>query len=238
MGFDGTEAPAPLPDPSGRDGWRDAPDLAPFTLPPLPNTRLMREAVAAALGEDFAGLVAQNPGSAPAPQPAGRSNAAQANVAPPAVAQPAAGQPTGAPPTVAQPTGVPPTVAPPSVAPANLTAPLPRPAAQMDGPHLAGAPSRHPRPAGPTPVPSAAPPRRRPGSPRSRYRPPLAAGSRTSVQLGDLRRRVARPRPSLPIPTHSNGGAGIFFAISFILFVVLAYGVVSGIVEAIVRLLP
>jgi len=42
----------------------------------------------------------------------------------------------------------------------------------------------------------------------------------------------------LPIPTHSNGGAGIFFALSFILFVVLAYGVVSGIVEAIVRLLP
>ena len=43
-GFDGTEAPAPLPDPSGRDGWRDAPDLAPLTLPPLPNARLMREA--------------------------------------------------------------------------------------------------------------------------------------------------------------------------------------------------
>jgi hypothetical protein len=76
-GFDGTEAPAPLPDPSGRDGWRDAPDLAPLTLPPLPNARLMREAVAAALGEDFIGLVAQDPGAAPAPPPAGRP-AAQA----------------------------------------------------------------------------------------------------------------------------------------------------------------
>jgi hypothetical protein len=42
----------------------------------------------------------------------------------------------------------------------------------------------------------------------------------------------------LPIQTHSNGGAGLFFAISFVLFVVLAYGVVSGIVEAIARLLP
>jgi hypothetical protein len=42
----------------------------------------------------------------------------------------------------------------------------------------------------------------------------------------------------LPLQTHSNGGAGLFFAISLIIFVVLAYGVVSGIVEAIVRLLP
>jgi hypothetical protein len=42
----------------------------------------------------------------------------------------------------------------------------------------------------------------------------------------------------LPLQKHSNGGAGIFFAISFILFVVLAYGVVNGIVEAIARLLP
>ena len=58
------------------------------------------------------------------------------------------------------------------------------------------------------------------------------------VQLGDLRRRVARPRPSLPLQKHSNGGAWIFFAISLILFVVLAYGVVSGVVEAIARLLP
>lgn len=58
------------------------------------------------------------------------------------------------------------------------------------------------------------------------------------MQLGDLRRRIDRSRPSLPIQTHSNGGAGLFFAISFVLFVVLAYGVVSGIVEAIARLLP
>jgi hypothetical protein len=42
----------------------------------------------------------------------------------------------------------------------------------------------------------------------------------------------------LPLQKHSNGGAGIFFAISLILFVVLAYGVVSGVVEAIARLLP
>jgi len=42
----------------------------------------------------------------------------------------------------------------------------------------------------------------------------------------------------LPIQTHSNGGAGLFFAIASILFVVLAYGVVTGIVEAIARLLP
>ncbi|MGA9309441.1 MAG: hypothetical protein WBV74_03615 [Pseudonocardiaceae bacterium] len=215
--FDGTESPAPLPDPSGRDGWRDAPDLPPFTLPPLPNTRLMREAVAAALGEDPTRLVDKDPGAAPAPQPVG--------------------QPT-VPPTVAQPTVAPRTGAPPSIAPANLTAPLPRPAPQMGVPRSAGGPGRSPRPVVPVPVPTAAPPPRRPGGLRSRYRPPLAAGSRTPVQLGDLRRRIDRSRPSLPIQTHSNGGAGLFFAISFVLFVVLAYGVVSGIVEAIARLLP
>ncbi|HEV7827463.1 MAG TPA: hypothetical protein VGP04_01175 [Pseudonocardiaceae bacterium] len=227
-GFDGTESPAPLPDPSGRDGWRDAPDLPPFTLPPLPNTRLMREAVAAVLGEDPTRLLGQDPGAAPAPQPAGQPNAPQANVAPPTVA----------PATVAEPTVAQPTVAQRSVAPANITAPLPRPAPQAGGPRSAGAPSRNPRPAIPTPVPSAAPPPRRSGGLRSRYRPPLAAGSRTPVQLGDLRRRIDRPRPSMPLQTHSNGGAGLFFAISFILFVVLAYGVVSGIVDAIARLLP
>jgi hypothetical protein len=42
----------------------------------------------------------------------------------------------------------------------------------------------------------------------------------------------------LPLQAHSNGGAGLFFAISFILFVALAYGVITGIVDAIARLLP
>ncbi|MFN2478638.1 MAG: hypothetical protein ABR615_05635 [Pseudonocardiaceae bacterium] len=214
-GFDGTESPAALPDPSGRDGWRDAPDLPPFTFPPLPNSRLIREAVAAALGEDGTGWVEQGPSAAPAPQRAGQPNAAQANVA--------------------QPTVAPPTVAPPSVAPANLTVPLP--AAQAGRPRSAGAPGRGTRPI-PTPVPSAALPPRRSGGRRSRYRPPLAVGSRAPAQRGDRRRRVDRPRPSLPLQTHSNGGAGIFFTISFILFVVLAYGVVTGIVDAIARLLP
>lgn len=217
-GPDGTGSPDPLPDPSGRDGWSDAPELPPFTLPPLPNTRLMREAIAAALGEDPTGLVDQDPGAAPAPNPAAPFNVAQ--------------------PTVAQPTVAQPTVVQPNVAPTNVTTPLPRPAPQMGG--SAGSPGRGPRPLVPAPVPSAAPPPRTPGGLRSRYRPPLAAGSRKPVQLGDLRRRVSRQRPSLPLPlqTHSNGGAGLFFAISSILFVVLAYAVVTGIVEAIARLLP
>ncbi|MGH3784615.1 MAG: hypothetical protein ACRDRO_29370 [Pseudonocardiaceae bacterium] len=212
-GSDGTESPQPLPDPSGRDGWRDAPELPPFTLPPLPNTRLMRDAIAAALGEDPTGPVDQDPGAVPAPKPA-----APFNVALPTVVQPAVVQP--------------------NVAPSNLTTPLPRPAPQMGGP--AGAPGRGTRPIVPAPVPSAAPPPRVPGGLRSRYRPPLAAGSRKPVHLGDLRRRVSLQRPNLPLPlqTHSNGGAGVFFVISLILFVVLAYGVVTGIVEAITRLLP
>ncbi|PZS28007.1 MAG: hypothetical protein DLM61_15630 [Pseudonocardiales bacterium] len=213
-GFDGTESPALLPDPSGRDGWRDAPELPPFTLPPLPNTRLMREAIAAALGEDPTGLIDQDPGAAPAPQPAARSHAAQAD---------------GAQPTVVQ----------PNVAPANhLTAPLPRPAPQVTGPRPAGAPGRSPRPVFPAPVPSTTPPRRGPGGLRSRYRPPLAAGARKSAQLGNLRTRINRQRASVPLKAHSNGGAGLFFAISSILFAALAYGVVTGIAEAIARLLP
>jgi hypothetical protein len=206
-GSDGTESPALLPDPSGRDGWRDAPELPPFTLPPLPNTRLMRDAIAAALGEDPTGLLDQGAGAAPAPPPAW-PNAAQ-----PAVAQP-------------------------NAALANhLTAPLPRPVPQVEAPRPAGAPGRSPRPIFPAPGPSAAPRRRGPGGLRSRYRPPLAAGPRTPVRLGDLPRRISRQRPALPL-AHSNGGAGLFFVISAILFVALAYGVVTGIVEAIARLLP
>ncbi|MGH3548756.1 MAG: hypothetical protein ACRDQU_11730 [Pseudonocardiaceae bacterium] len=217
-GPDGTGSPEPLPDPSGRDGWRDAPELPPFALPPLPNTRLMREAIAAALGEDPTGLVDQDPGAEPAPR-----SAVRFNVAPPTVAQP----------TVAQPT-----VVAPNVAPTNLTTPLPRPAPPVGGPSRA--PGRNVRPIVPAPVPSDAPPPRTLGGLRARYRPPLAAGSRTPVQLGDLRRRVSLQRPGLPLPlqSRSNGGAGVFFAISSALFVLLAYGVVTGIVDAIARLLP
>ncbi|MDQ2790392.1 MAG: hypothetical protein DLM60_00185 [Pseudonocardiales bacterium] len=210
-GPDGTGLPGPLPDPSGRDGWRDAPELPPFALPPLPNTRLMREAIAAALGEDPTGLVDQDPGAKPRP-------AVPFNVAPPTVSQP--------------------TVVAPNVAPTNLTTPLPRPAPQVGGSSRAS--GRNVRPIVPAPVPSDAPPPRTLGGLRARYRPPLAAGSRTPVQLGDLRRRVSLQRPGLPLPlqSHSNGGAGVFFAISSALFVLLAYGVVTGIVDAIARLLP
>jgi hypothetical protein len=220
-GFDGTESPEPLPDPSGRAGWRDAPELPPFTLPAFPNTRLMREAIAAALGEDPIGPVDQDPGAMPAQQPA-----AQPNVAPPSVAQPNVAQPNVGQPNVAQ----------PNIPLANITAPLPRPASQVGGP-WSGAPGRSVRPIVPTPVPSAQPPPTR--RPRGlRYRPPLAAGSRTPVQLGDLRRRVGRARPNFPLQTHSNGGAGAFFVITLIIFTALAYGVISGIAEAIARLIP
>lgn len=219
-GLDGTESPAPLPDPSGRDGWRDAPELPPFTLPPLPNSRLMREAIAAALGEDPTGLVDQDPGAAPAPQPARPFS------------QPKGFPATLSPPTVSQPTAVQPTAVQANEAPVNnLTAPLPRPASGQR-------PPGGPRLIVPAPVPPAVPPPRGTGGLRLRYRPPLAAGSRKPVQLGDLRRRVGRQRSSLPIQPHSNGGAGLFFAISLILFLALAYGVITGIVEAIVRLLP
>lgn len=207
-GFDGTELPEPLPDPLGRAGWRD--ELPPFTLPAFPNTRLMREAIAAALGEDPTGPVDQDPGALPAQQPA-----APPNVAPPSVAQA--------------------TTAQPNVPLTHVTAPLPRPASQAAGPRP-GQPGQRVRPVVPVPAPSSAPPPRR--SSGLRYRPPLAAGSRIPVQLGDLRRRVGRPRPGLPVRTRSNGGAGAFFVITVILFALLAYGVISGIAEAIARLIP
>ena len=52
FGIDGTESPEVLPDPSARAGWRDAPDLPPLVLPALPDASVIREAIAAALGED------------------------------------------------------------------------------------------------------------------------------------------------------------------------------------------
>jgi len=234
-GVDGTELPELRSDPSERSDWRDAPGMPPLTLPAIPDPRVAREAIAAALGEDPTGSVDQGPGAAPAQQ-----SSASPSVAPPNVPQPKVPQgnipPPNTSPSNVPSTSVPPSSVPPSnVSPTNITAPLPTPSAsQAEGPPPAGAPGHRPRPIIPAPVPPAQPPRRPSGL---RYRPPLAVGSRTLVQRVDFRRRRAgRQGPGLPLQTRSDGGAVVFFFIALIIFGVLAYSIIAGIVESILRL--
>ncbi|MGH3791035.1 MAG: hypothetical protein ACRDRU_08475 [Pseudonocardiaceae bacterium] len=61
FGVDGTE----LPDLSGRDDWRDVPQLPPLMLPAAPDTTL-QEAAVAAFAKSLTELVDQDPGMAPA----------------------------------------------------------------------------------------------------------------------------------------------------------------------------
>lgn len=117
---------------------------------------------------------------------------------------------------------------------ANVTASLLVHAApQLGGPSAAVAPD-HSRSRVPAPVPPGklAPPTRR----RSFLRSPLAAGSRTPALLSDLRRRVGRQGAGVPLRLGSSGGAGAFFFIAVIIFLILAYGIIAGIVESIIRL--
>jgi hypothetical protein len=202
-----------------------------LTLPAIPDLGMSREAIAAAFGEDPAGPVDQDPGAEPAQQSA----------APPSVAQPSVPQsnspqahvtPTSVTPTSVTPTSVTPT----SVTPTNVTAPLPTPSTSpAGGTPAAGVAGHRLRPVVPAPGPSAQPPLRRLSG--LRYRPPLAVGSpRTPVQFVARRRRVSRQALGLPPQTRSSGGAGAFFLIAFIILGVLAYGIIAGIVESILRL--
>ncbi|MBV8995336.1 MAG: hypothetical protein JO287_16935 [Pseudonocardiales bacterium] len=83
------------------------------------------------------------------------------------------------------------------------------------------------------PVSPAQPPPR--GGGRLRYRQPLMAGSPSLEQLRNTRRLFVR---RLPARTRSNGGAGAFFLAMSIIFAVLLYFIISGIVEAFARLIP
>ena len=60
------------------------------------------------------------------------------------------------------------------------------------------------------------------------------AGSHSLEQLRNTRLVVRR----LPARTRSNGGAGAFFLVMSIIFAVLLYFIISGIVEAFARLIP
>ncbi|HYZ38176.1 MAG TPA: hypothetical protein VE673_15885 [Pseudonocardiaceae bacterium] len=121
----------------------------------------------------------------------------------------------------------------PGAASAAAAAPA-SPAAQPTIPlPAAGAADYNPRPvtaARVTPVQSL--PRSSSGL---RYRQQLMARSRSLEQLRNTRRRVAR---RLPTHTRSNGGAGAFFFAVSLMIMILLYFVISGIVEAIARLIP
>jgi hypothetical protein len=118
----------------------------------------------------------------------------------------------------------------PTAAQASVAAPLPvAPIPQPETPP-SRAPAYNQRPII-APVSPAQPP------PRGglRYRQPLMAGSHSLEQLHNTRRLVVR---RLPTRTRSNGGAGAFFLVMAIIFAVLLYFIISGIVEAFVRLIP
>ncbi|MBV9651262.1 MAG: hypothetical protein JO296_14155 [Pseudonocardiales bacterium] len=115
----------------------------------------------------------------------------------------------------------------PDAPPPDVAAPPPAPAT----PEAAGRSRAYNlRPVIAAPVPAAQlPPRGRGGQ---GYRQPLIDGSRS---LRDTGRRVVR---RLPTQTRSDGGAGAFFLIMAIVFAVLLYFIITGIVDAFVRLIP
>jgi hypothetical protein len=209
FGFDGTQLPRSLPDPSGRDGWQDAPELPPITLPAFPDSSVLREAIAAALGDDPTKPVDQDLPAAPLTPAATPPDVPQADTPRGHITAPLPVQ---------------------SVPPGQF-------ARSPGGPPRASGPSQHPPPIVPAPIQPAEPPQRQRGG--LGYRPALAAVARTPVQLGELRRRrIGRQTLRLPRQSRSDGGASAFFAIASILFVVLTISIVVGIVQALSRLLP
>lgn len=218
FGFDGTELSPPPPDPSGPDGWRNAPELPPLTLPAFPDARAVREAIAAASGESSTNPVDQDSPATPPSLAATPSNG-QAHI------PQAGGSQVGD-------------------LQAHVTAPGPHQSAPLSdqvarppaAPPRASGPSQRPPPIVPAPIQPAHPPQRQRGG--LGYRPALAAGIRTPVQFRNLRRRVGRQAPRVQRQTRSNGGASVFFVIASIIFVVLAVSIVLGIAQALSRLLP
>jgi hypothetical protein len=67
---------------------------------------------------------------------------------------------------------------------------------------------------------------------------PLAAASREPVPQVNFGRRTHRRAPALPLRTRSNGGAGIALTVGLVVFGLLVYFIIAGIVESVARLLP
>ncbi len=228
FGDDGTWSPKPLPDPQtglGRGTSRDAPELPPISLPPIPDASALREAIAAALGDDVGappGAVEQDPTAVPdvnAPDvlkaDVPKADVPKADVPMTNVAAP----PHAAPPHAAAPAGAP--------AGAPTGRPAPAKAGDRSSPHqplvsalIPPAPSRPRRPVGP------------------RYRPPMAGASRESGPGADLRRRIRRERVDLPLRSRSDGGATAFFLAVLIIIALLVYYIIISFLDSISRFLP
>lgn len=221
-GLDGTQLPDPLPtlpDPLARPehgSWQATPEFPPFVLPPLPDASAIREAIAAALGDDFddpgdiTEATAQDPDAAPAPQaqaPATEQpNAPHANVAVPPPSATSAGEPA----------------APPA-----------------GGPSRTGGEDRSsPRqPQVATSMPATAPLRRSIGG-GTDYPPPTPAAVRAPMPPADLRRRIRREQVGLPLLSRSDGGATAFFIVVSIIVVLMLYFIITGFLESISSLFP
>jgi hypothetical protein len=66
----------------------------------------------------------------------------------------------------------------------------------------------------------------------------VVPGTRPLVQRRDSRRRAGGYSRGLQTRTRSDGGATAFFTIMLIIFAILLYFIISGIVAAFARLIP
>ena len=213
-GVDGTQAPELLADPSagpGRGFLQGVPELPPMWVPPLLDDTALRQAIAAALGDD-----------AGAPAEAVAQDAAAAG-------QPKAPHAEAPDVTGADATG---TAPPHSTASAGASegAPTARHGTEAGGRSV-------PRPPQvPAVIPSAPSRPPRPGGPG--YRPPMAGTSRKSAPLTELRRRIRGERVDSPQQESFQGGATAFFLAMLIIFGLLLYYIVAGFLDFISRFLP
>jgi hypothetical protein len=118
---------------------------------------------------------------------------------------------------------------------AAATRPVP-PAAQPAGPRSASEAPRLTRPViSAAPLPDPGPSR---GFGALRYARRVVPGTRPLVQRRDSRRRAGGYSRGLQTRTRSDGGATAFFTIMLIIFAILLYFIISGIVAAFARLIP
>lgn len=224
FGVDGTQAPETLADPSawpGRGSWQAVPELPPMWMPPALDDTALREAIAAALGDDAgapAEAVEQEAAAVPAPQaepqPTGQPKAPDVNVPDVNVADVKVAAPPHS----------------PASAGASAGAPTGRHGTEAWGRSVPRGPQV---PAVILPAPSQ--PRRPAGL---GYRPPMAGASGESAPLTDLRHRIRRERVDLPLRGSSNGGATAFFLVMLIIIGLLVYNIITSFLDFISGLLP
>ncbi len=215
-GLDGTQLPDPLPtlpDPLAgpeQSTWHTS-EFPPFVLPPLPDASAIREAIAAALGDNYgdtAPAADQDLDPAPAPQATEQPDAPQPNVGVPPPSATSSGEPA-APPT------------PPAGAPAGGSS-------RTGGEERS---STH-RPQMTAPIPATPSQPRRTGG-GLRYRPAKGTAAREPVSPADLRRRIRGQRGGLSLRTSSDGGATAVFLVMSIIVLLMLYFIITGFIASI-----